>query len=435
VNPQELFLDVSSGRFLDGESNIPIGKPTVYSNEERSIVLNVLQVKKNVVDKRQPSSRSKYRARLGTPTNLLANGIAPSTAPIETVRAIATLVTAPSQQAKATGIVYSYTGVTATVSASIATFPVVTGIFNATIFSQASVTASISAAIATPAPSIITKGLLIDTPQIADSFLINPQFIQSPISLATQLNSPVTATFTAEVFDNRLSKINIVEKGSGYPNGSYSLSISSPNTTAATFSATVVSGVVTTISIVTGGSGYSSGSFDLVFSSTTGTIAAATASSLNGSINKITITDGGTYYSSAPNVTLATPPSVTAIAQAVATNDRIQSIVITSGGLGYTSAPTVGLFCPAKKIAQGGKKSIYLGVKGQNTDLVNLIFPEPDNLSTPVAESKPVATLQWVSDGNWELNITNTGYVTTKQVTEIINKYLNKKIKEHEISV
>lgn len=416
MNAQELFLDVSSGRFLDGESNIPTSKPIVYSNEERSVVINVLQVKKNVVDKRQPSANSKYKARLGTASNLLANGLPASTAPIETIRATATLVTAPSQQAKATGIIYSYTGVTASVSASITTFPVVTGIFNATIFSQASVTATITASIATPVPSIITKGLLVDTPKISDSFLINSQFIQSPLSLATQLNSPVTATFTAEIFDNKLAKVNIVTKGVGYPDGSYSLSISSPNPTAATFSATVVSGVVTTISIVTGGSGYGAGPFNLVFGSTTGTIAAATASSLNGSINQITITDGGTNYTSAPNVTLATPSSLTAIAQVVAIGGRIQSIVITSGGLGYTNAPTVTLFRPAKAIERAGKTFIYLGVKGQNTNEVNLIFPNPDDLSTPAQESKPSGTIKWVSEGNWELNITSTGYGYTSQV-------------------
>lgn len=416
MSAQELFLDVSSGRFLDGESNIPVGKPAIYSNEERSILLNVLQVKKNVVDKRQPNARSKYKARLGTPTNLLANGLSPSTAPVETIRATATLVTAPSQQAKATGIIYSYAGVTATVSASIATFPVVTGVFNATIFSQSSVTATISAAIATPVPSIITKGLLVETPKIADSFLLDSQFIQSPLGLATQLNSPVTATFTSEVFDNQLAKINIVTKGAGYPSGSYSLSISPPDTKAATFSSTIVSGVVTTISIVTGGSGYAAGTFSLVFGSTTGTVAVATASSLNGSINQITIVCGGTNYSSAPNVTLATPPSLTAAAQAVAMNGYIQSIVITSGGLGYTNAPTVTLFCPAKSIAQAGKRFINLGVKGQNTELVNLIFPEPDDLSTPALQSKPSGTLRWISEGNWELNIVDTGYGYTSQV-------------------
>ena len=97
MNPQELFIDVSSGRFMDGESTIALAKPTVYGDEKRTLKINVIEVKKNVASKRLPSPKSKYLARLGTTSAKLADIITPSTAPVETIRAIATVTTAPAQ--------------------------------------------------------------------------------------------------------------------------------------------------------------------------------------------------------------------------------------------------------------------------------------------------------------------------------------------------
>ena len=344
MNAQELFLDVSTGRFLDGESTIPISKPTIFSDEQRNIKLNVLSVKKNEVSKRLPSPTATYKVRLGTSTQKLADLASLPTSPLETIRAVATLVTAPAQQAKGTGIVFSYTGVTATVSASIVTLPIVTGAFLGEILLVPSVTASILGTVGTVNTSITTKSLIVEQTGIQDSFLLNPALVDEPFSVASTLNSPVTATFTATILAGEVIGINITNKGFGYPSGAYALSFSAVTST------------------------------------------------------------------------------VTATAQATALNGYIQSVSITNAGGGYTTAPAVTLFKPAKALNSTGTFNVELGMKGNSTEQVALIFPEPDDTSTPPLPSKPAGTIQWSNDGIWKINITNTGYGYANAITVGFNE-------------
>ena len=344
MNAQELFLDVSSGRFLDGESTIPISKPTIFSDEQRNIKLNVLSVKKNEVSKRLPSPTATYKVRLGTSTQKLADLASLPTSPLETIRAVATLVTAPAQQAKGTGIVFSYTGVTATVSASIVTLPIVTGAFLGEILFVPSVTASILGTVGTVNTSITTRSLMVEQTGIQDSFLLNPALVDEPFSVASTLNSPVTATFTAKILAGEVVGIDITNKGFGYPNGTYTL-------------------------------GFSGG--------------------------------GAT---------------TTASANAVAQSGYIQSVSIINSGDGYSSAPVVTLFKPAKALNSTGTFNVELGMKGNSTEQVALIFPEPDDTSTPPLPSKPSGTIQWSNDGIWKINITNTGYGYANAITVGFNE-------------
>lgn len=344
MNAQELFLDVSSGRFLDGESTIPISKPTIFSDEQRNIKLNVLSVKKNEVSKRLPGPTSTYKVRLGTSTQKLADLATLPTSPLETIRAVATLVTAPAQQAKGTGIVFSYTGVTATVSASIVTLPIVTGAFLGEILLVPSVTASILGTVGTVNTSITTKSLVVEQTGIQDSFLLNPALVDEPFSVASTLNSPVTATFTARILAGEVIGIDITNKGFGYPSGTYALSFSGGGAT------------------------------------------------------------------------------TTASANAVASSGYIQSVSITTSGAGYSTAPAVTLFKPAKSLSTLGTFNVELGMKGNSTEQVALIFPEPDDTSTPPLPSKPEGTIQWSNDGIWKINITNAGYGYANAITVGFNE-------------
>lgn len=344
MNAQELFLDVSSGRFLDGDSTIPVGKPTLFSDEQRNIKLNVLSVRKNEVSKRLPSPTTTYKVRLGTATQKLADLASLPTSPLDTIRAVATLVTAPAQQAKGTGIVFSYTGVTATVSASIVTLPIVTGAFLGEILLVPPVTASILGTVGTVNTSITTKSLMVEQTGIQDSFLLNPALVDEPFSVASTLNNPVTATFTARILAGEVIAIDITNKGFGYPSGSYPLSFSAVSST------------------------------------------------------------------------------VTAVAQAVALNGYIQSVSITSSGVGYSTAPVVTLFKPAKALNATGTFNVELGMKGNSTEQVALIFPEPDDTSTPPAPSKPTGTIRWANDGIWQISINSPGYGYANAITVGFNE-------------
>jgi hypothetical protein len=416
VNAQELFLDVSSGRFLDGQSTIPISKPTIFSDEQRNLKINVLQVNKNVVSPKQPADDSSFRARLGTTALKLADGQAVSTQPINTIRATATIVTSPASRTVGSARIFTYTPVTANIISSIATFPIVTGVFRLNVDYVAPVTASVTANFAIPVPSIITRPLgYVDSGaggvNIANSYeFLENQILINP-DLAQGLRTTVTATFSSAILGGQVVDLDIVNRGSGYPDGTYGLNIASPTTAGATFTATVSGGVVTTISIVTGGFGYGIGPFNLVFSATTGTPAAATASSLNGSINQITITNGGTDYSTAPSVTLDAPTPGTAAATVVASGGFIQSITITSGGFGYLSAPAVTLFRPTRSLLATGTSIVDLGCKGVNTNTTSLIFSDPDGAETPPTSKRPVASIAYTGEGSlWKITISDVGY-------------------------
>ena len=416
MNAQELFLDVSSGRFLDGQSAIPISKPTIFSDEQRNLKINVLQVSKNVVSSKQPADDSSFKARLGTATLKLADGQAVSTQPINTIRATATIVTSPASRTVGSARIFTYTPVTANIISSIATFPIVTGVFRLNVDYVAPVTASITAGFVIPTPSIITRPLgYIDSGAGGVNLANSYEFAENQIlinpDLAQGLRTTVTATFSSGILGGQVVDLDIVNRGSGYPDGSYSLNIASPTTAGATFTATVSGGVVTTISIVTGGFGYGLGPFNLVFSATTGTPAAATASSLNGSINQITITDGGTGYSTAPSVTLDAPTPGTAAATVVASGGFIQSITITSGGFGYLSAPAVTLFRPTRSLYATGTAIVDLGCKGVNTNTTSLIFSDPDGAETPPTSKRPIASIAYTGSGTlWRTTITDVGY-------------------------
>jgi len=429
VNAQELFLDVATGRFLDGATAIPSGKPTIYSDEQRKFRLNVLKVRGTSLSGVTPSNDSKFKVRLGTSALKLADGTDVTTAPDNLITAIATVTTASSSQAVGLSKISTYTPVTATLVAGVATYPIVTAGFSATIDYTAPVTATISVGIGT----VTLPGLSIEvSPNLSGiTDVIRPQIFGRVLSLTATLNSPDTATFSAVISGGTVTTLAIINSGVGYLDGTYPLSFLDPSPSMAKFTATISGGTVTTISIVTGGFGYGEGPFNLVFGATTGTIAAATASSLNGSINGITITDAGTGYSSAPNVSLATPSAVRAIASVVASQDKIQSITIACGGLGYSSTPTVTMFTPAKrvvaveptgKISNVVSGSIFSWATGlSNSATVGLLFSSPDNLTTPTISSVPSAFIYFQSGNTWKLQLISSGYGYTTAPTVIHN--------------
>ncbi len=432
MNAQELFLDVSSGRFLDGATAIPSTKPSIYSDEQRRFRLNVLKVRGNSLSSVTPSNDSRFKVRLGTAALKLADGVDVPTAPDNLITAIATVTTASSSQAVGLSKISTYIPVTASLVAGVVTYPIVTAGFSAAIDYIAPVTASISVGIGTVTLPSFSVEISPELSGITD--VIKPSIFGRVLSFTPTLNNPEPATFAAVISGGSVTTIALVNSGIGYLDGTYPLSFSSPSPSRATFTATVTGGVVTTISIVTGGSGYDSGPFDLIFSATTGTIAAATASSLNGSINSITITNGGSDYASAPNVSLATPGAIRAIASVVASQDKIQSITIASAGSGYAATPTVTMFTPAKRViaveptnkisnvVSGSVFSWANGLAGSAT--VGLLFSSPDNLSTPIQSSVPSAFIYFQSGNTWKLQLISSGYGYTTAPTVIHNDIL-----------
>ena len=431
MNPQELFLDVSSGRFLDGVSAIPSTNPKIFSREQKRYRIGLYKVKSGTVSAVTPSDNATFKARIGTSALKLADGVSVSTAQPNLITALGSVVTASSLQAIGSARITTYSPITATLIANMTTFPVITAGFSTSINYVAPVTAAITVGIGTVTVLGNTIAIPADLSGITD--LIKPSIFGNVLSLTATLNTPVTATFAAIVSNGIVSNITKLNSGVGYPDGIYQVTIAPPEPLKATFTASLVSSSVGSISIDYPGRGYETGSYNLVIAQSSGQPASAVAYAVDGVIASITITTGGSGYGSAPTVFLPAPKGVIAQAQAVAFGDQIQSITITCAGSGYvpTLVPVVALSAPAKRViavepsnkinnvTSGSTFKWAYGLAGSAT--VGLSFSSPDNLTTPTPASVPSAFIYWQGGNTWKLRLISGGYGYTTPPTVIHN--------------
>lgn len=268
MNPQELFIDVSSGRFLDGESTIPVPKPNIFSNEEKTLKINVLNVRRNSISRVNPSKNAKLKARIGTATAKLSEQQDAIATPI-LITAVGSVTTAPASAATGIGTADVFTTTTATVKASITSLPAVTATVVANIVYVPPVTASITCGIIsqTTFPSVtlfeipITENLQAINSDIDAMAKLTPSQ-ESGVGLVlrvldfpgVELNTPVQAIFSVTTSGSEINSITIATRGSGYPDGVFEVSFTggSPSATASAL-ATCSGGIVTTVSLVSGG--------------------------------------------------------------------------------------------------------------------------------------------------------------------------------------
>jgi len=392
VNAQELFLDVSSGRFLDGDSTIPTTKPSFFSDEARKIKLFNRRVKNNKVTVITPSPDARFKMRLGTATQKLADATDVPTAPVNLITALASVVTLPATQATGSGIVATYSPVTATFDATVSTESPVTAQFQALFRTEPAVTALFKSGISlvTPVTATITVGILTVVTQFIPT-------TSGSLSSATFSFIP-TATFSAPI--ERSSNIFNYLAGSGknliYPNAFNPLYLTAQMNTpqAAVVCCGFSGGSVSTISIIGRGQGYPNGNYSLVFSG------------------------GG-----------ATAGTVTATAVVSITNGRVDLITLSSGGSGYASAPIATLFTPDKSLLTilptnalgevNGKRQFSWVLGRTPGDSAPIRFTQPDTTSVVTFNTVPSASLVFVQGNTWEINIGNSGYgyVATPTVT------------------
>ena len=298
MNAQELFLDVSSGRFLDGESTIPTNKPTFYSDEVRSTKINLRKVYNNKLSSVTGSLGSSLKVRLGTSTAKLADGTTPGASTLPLIKATATIVTIGSTQASATGSITTFATVTATITAGISTNSVVSktpefGTFltsATTRLAQFSANIQVVTAVTATAKTLVNLPALV-TPTITASIastVVPTAYIQIP-------NTLITDIFSTGI-DLGISSINAV---------TFSAVMNTP--IAATFTSTMTGGSVTTIAISGIGNGYPNGTYSLTFVGASTTSASASAVASGGKIISVSLDNGGTGYLGNPSVTLFTP--------------------------------------------------------------------------------------------------------------------------------
>jgi hypothetical protein len=297
VNAQELFLDVSSGRFLDGESTIPTNKPTFYSDEVRSTKINLRKVNNNKLSSVTGSLGSSLKVRLGTSTAKLADGTIPGASTLPLIKATATIVTLGSAQASAIGSVATFTAVTATITAGISTNSVAskTPEFGTFLTSATTRLAQFSANIQVVTAVTATAKTLINLPALVTP-VISASILGSIVPTATFAMQGSFGDILSTGIDLAIVPINPIK---------FSAVLNTP--IAATFTSTMTGGSVTTISISGIGNGYPNGTYPLTFVGASTTSAIANATALGGKIVSVNIVDSGSGYSFAPTVTLFTP--------------------------------------------------------------------------------------------------------------------------------
>ena len=393
MNAQELFLDVSSGRFLDGESTIPANKPAFFSDEQRRIKVGVRKVKNNKLSAVTPSTNARYKIRLGTATQKLADATDVSTAPVVLITALGSVVTSPASQATGLGIVATYSPVAATFEATVSTETAVTAQFVASFSITPAVTALFKSNIVYIAP--VTASVTVSILTTVTQFVA---------TTATTITSTTFSYISASTFSvltedapSVFSYLNTKYGNLNYPYNSLNplLLTAQMNTPiAAVFSCSFSAGSVSTISLVAGGDGYPNGLYPLTFSG------------------------GG-----------ATAGTVTAVAEVSTNNGKVQSITLTNGGSGYASAPTATLFTPAKSLigisptnsrgTAGGRARFSWALGRTPGDSASIRFTNPDTTSIVTNTSVPSAFLRFVEGSTCEINIVNNGYgyVSTPSVT------------------
>jgi len=363
VNPQELFIDVSSGRFLDGQTPIATAKPNFFSDENRSVNLTVLRVKNNIVRPVTPAQNSRYKMRIGTAALKLADATDTPTASPILFTAQAAATTAPASQATGLGVVFNYTAVTAQFEPIVSTQSAVTALFDAKLYRVTPVTAAITVGITTTTQHVQEFLGTFTTSQNLLTRISNDGFFRMPgafrtLSLSATLNSPAPAIFSTTAVDGVVTTVGISVRGFGYPNGSYAISFSG--------------------------------------ASTAGTItASATAVASGGSILSVTLNDGGSGYSGAPSATLFTPEK-------------------------QVSSFTLGDGVPRAGTLNGNVAFRWAeGTSSVSIPAVPLRFSAPDATSTTIPLTTPSAFVVWEREDIWSIRLVSGGYgyVNTPTVT------------------
>ena len=385
MNAQELFLDVSSGRFLDGESTIPTNKPTFYSDEVRSTKISLRKVYNNKLSSVTGSLGSSLKVRLGTSTAKLADGTIPGASTLPLIKATATIVTLGSSQASATASVVTFTVVTATISSGISTISVTSktpefGTFltsATTRLAQFSANIQVVTAVTATAKTLVNLPELV-TPTITASIastvvptaFFNIQNISAfnivdtpldltilpinPVTFSAVLNTPIAATFTSTMTGGSVTTIAISGIGNGYLDGTYSLTFVGASTTSASASVVALGGKIVSVSLINGGSGYSANPSVTLFTPDKAVLSILPSNY----IGKIDGKDSFTWI--APTTTTAradllfSVPTSSSIVTGLSvpsafisfyapsiTGNPTWQITIVCGGYGYITAPTV----------------------------------------------------------------------------------------------
>jgi hypothetical protein len=175
-----------------------------------------------------------------------------------------------------------------------------------------------------------------------------------------------TASAITSVINGGVTRVNLLNRGSGYTSVPLVGFSSAPNNgLTAVGIASMISGIVDfcepnpdlsrvqAVNIVNPGYGYTVAP-QVSFIGGGGSGARATSLIGNGVVGIITVTNGGSGYVNPPTVTFTGISTIQAAAKAVINSSgTVTQILITNGGLGYQSTPTITISSPESIVGYG----------------------------------------------------------------------------------
>lgn len=255
---KKITLDADSGKAIESPTNPRLArKPVFYSGETVAVDVNLLELTPNSdgtssYSEVKPSGSNQVFMRLGTTTTLVAQGTDFSYVPPARYQATLGFTTAPAVQ----------------IPLTIQTdqVPTVAPVFEVVNFSKAVTTATsafgaVTALLRAVMSQTVVPAVTVPVPiELPDAFRYPGMEVfvaGTAITFSAAVNSPVSAGFSVTTSADSVSAIAITRAGSGYPDGTYSLTLTGGTVTTAAQATCVASGgSIISVTIVTGGSGY-----------------------------------------------------------------------------------------------------------------------------------------------------------------------------------
>ena len=394
---KKITIDAGNGRVIESVDVPRIAKkPVFYAGETTSVDVNAVELVGNgdgtaVYNEIRSAGGNVVNMRLGTTTTLVAQGTDFVFTPPARYQATLSFTTAPAVQVPLT--VQVVTVPTAAPTFDVFNFYPATVTVNTFI---GSVTALFRATLQTGLQPAVTVAVPIEE---IDAFRYPGLEIfvaGSSVTFGATLNTTATATFTVTTSADTVSAIAIANAGSGYPDGTYNLTVAGGTvTTAATAQAVASGGAIISVSITQNGSGYVTAPAATLFRPAKSLLSVSPSqivAVVDGRPRFYWHTPSGnatavTLSFSAPDST-GTPPPATAPLVRIehlgpdSSGIPLWEVRVVSAGYGYSSTPTVTV--PPVPVS-ARRRTTVATVSGSNL-LVNTTY---DNSSTPSPRTVP----------------------------------------------
>lgn len=378
---RKITVDAPNGRVIESAQNPRLArKPVFYAGETVSVDVNPVELAVQsdstvAYETIRPGGANTVGMRLGTTTTLVAQGTEFSYTAPPRFQATLSFTTVPAVTIPLSIEVRAVP--TTPLQLDVIDFkPAETGVSR----TYGAVTALISATIENRTIPAVTIPVPLEDPDVFRYPGFEVFIAGTCVTFSSLVNSPVSASFSVITVADAVTSIGISSGGSGYPDGTYSLTFTGGTVTSVAEATCVASGgAIVSVTIVTGGSGYVTKPAASLFTP------ARRITAVNPSISLAVVNDRPRFHwhrpltgQTAVTLSVSAPTStstpVTVISPVVrmeyvtldAEGMPVWEINVVCAGYGYVGAPAVS--APAHTVS-GRRRSTSAVVAGNNLNV------------------------------------------------------------------